>query len=304
MNWTVSACTNDGICTTQQNVRPIKIAQAPRLKSGGITLRPSRAFEWEPNSNAPQFKLCVFSQGTACAPSGNLIEQDVTNANGRLQTDIPILDRLRSMAGKGVRWQVAACIPGRCLWSNPSTAYVPESIWSLSFSVRYIDVYHDCDDASPGDLKFSFRASLSTVNGYSSQASSRNFDFGNYRNVESGTKVYVGEQFASVREAVPGDEITVWGWAYDCDRASCGEEVVELLTTGKDDKLGDIPRTTWKSHRTDGQGRLGWLETNLLQVDSRDTSCYGLLQGLRKTPQGEFDTTFQVVYEAQKTKIW
>jgi hypothetical protein len=260
--------------------------------------------EWQRNSNAPQFKLCVF-QGTDCAPSGNLIEQDVTNANGRLRTDIPFLDQLRSMAGKGVRWQVAACTPDKCLWSNPSTVYVPESIWRVVFSVRYIDLYHDCDDASPGDLNFSFRARLETVNGYTQETFVKNFEFGNYRNYESGTDIYVGEQFASLPEAVPGDGIEVWGWAYDCDRASCGEEVVELLTTGRDDKLGQIPRRKWKSHRTDNAELRGWMESDLFfQVDSRDTSCYGLLQGLRNTPQGQFDTTFQVVYEAQKTKIW
>ena len=305
MNWTVSACTTDGNCAIQPQVRPITIAQAPTLRNGGITLRPSRAFEWVSNSNAPQFKLCVFTQGTACAASGNLLEQDVSRNNGKLQTDIPILNQLRSMAGKGVRWQVAACTPRKCLWSTPATVYIPESVWRVIFSVRYIDLFHDCDEASPGDLKFSFRASISPENGYYERTSVSNFDFGNYNNFESGTQIYVGRPFATLPEAITGDEISVWGVAYDCDRASCGEEVVELLTTGSDDKLGDIPRRNWKSHRTDSASPLGWLESdNLLEIQSRNTSCYALIQGLRGTEQGRFDHTFSVFYEVQKTKIW
>lgn len=105
--------------------------------------------------------------------------------------------------------------------------------------------------------------------------------------------------------ALNGDDVVVPSGAYSIEtkegwlRLNSGEAREALLLQAKESTHDEkVVEPIALSIPSDQESDL------FFQVDSRDTSCYGLLQGLRNTPQGQFDTTFQVVYEAQKTKIW
>ncbi len=286
VNWTVAAC-HGTYCSYQPKIRAMTVVPVPTPigPQDGTQYRfhdseRYNPIKWRGNAQGVQTKIRFFQRSPNSSNINVLYERIVQpdHSTRGWSGGEPLKTALKPAAGQEVLWQVGVVNGSDQAWSRTKMLKLPRAIYSAALHLS-IKVHDDCDNVSPGDLNFTYQASVG-VHQVGTIGETRN-NWGGYRNIESGTHVLVEMPLTYFGCAIEQDYFRVYLAGEDCDRVACGEEAVEALTAGGDDSLG----STGFANFTD------WVNNPVKRLNGGPNEC-------------QVKTAFTAYFEVKKRQIW